>query len=205
VKLALALVTLAIVAGCSIDHRTDQYACSPTAPCGDGRVCDQGFCVVAGTIDAPRGDGPPSSNDANNCPAPCTSCNVQQKTCTVNCQLTSCASLITCPAGYKCDIQCNTDNACRSGISCQTAAGCTIECSGRQACEKVQCGPGPCAVTCSGPNSCRDVACNNSCACDVICTGNQSCSRGIQCTSFACRNPTGPGCTSMPSFCRTCN
>jgi hypothetical protein len=199
------VLLVALLASCSIDHRSDQYACKVSSECGDGRVCDNGFCIVAGSIDAPRGDAPrPGGDGGGNCPAPCTSCNVQTKTCNVNCQLTNCTNAITCPAGYKCDIDCNTDNACRNGVSCQTAAACAIECSAKSSCEDVQCGPGPCQVACSGPSSCRDISCGNSCACDVTCTGNQSCQSGIQCTSFACRSMTGLGCTSVPAFCHSC-
>jgi hypothetical protein len=211
-KLALATMFVGLVVAvaalgtsCSIDHRSDQYACTTTNDCKDGRVCDNGYCIVAGSIDAPRLDGPKPGGDANNCPAPCTTCNLQQKTCTVNCQQANCSGPIACPAGYRCDIQCNTENACRSGIDCKQAASCNIECSGRQACEDVVCGPGPCDVGCSGPASCRDISCSNSCACDVTCTGNQSCQSGIQCTSLACRSTSGSGCTSVPAFCHSCN
>lgn len=202
---AIAVAVAALGTSCSISHRSDQYACTTNQDCSDGRVCDNGFCIVAGTIDAARVDGPKSGTDANNCPAQCTTCNVQQKTCTINCQQTSCASTVTCPAGYKCEILCNTDNACRNGINCQQSASCSVECSGKQSCQNVQCGPGPCDVACSGPASCRGVSCSNSCACDITCTGNQSCSEGIVCTSFACRSTNGLGCTSVPAFCHSCN
>lgn len=211
-KHALASIVLgAIVAfaalgtSCSINHRSDQYACTTNADCEGGRHCQDGYCVVAGTLDASKVvDAPKPGGDANNCPAPCTSCNVQQKTCTINCQQTSCTNTVTCPPGYKCDIQCNTDNACRNGINCLAAASCSIDCIGKQSCQNVQCGPGPCAVACSGPATCKGVSCGNSCACDVTCTGNQSCAEGIQCTSFACRSTNGPGCTSVPAFCHSC-
>lgn len=205
---ALVAVTIAVTAvatSCSINHRSDQYACTSTADCDNGRVCDNGFCIVAGSIDAPRMDAPKPGGDANNCPPGCSSCNVTQKTCTINCQLTSCSNTVTCPAGYKCDILCNTDNACRNGINCQLSTSCSVECSGKQSCQNVQCGPGPCDVACSGPASCRGVSCNNSCACDVTCTGNQSCEDTIQCTSIACRSTNGLGCTSVPTFCHSCN
>jgi hypothetical protein len=199
-----AVISIAIVAtSCSVNHRSDQYACSQTSDCEGGRVCDNGFCIVAGSIDAPRpADGPQQTPDANNCPAPCTSCNIQQKTCTINCQTANCTNTVTCPAGYKCDIQCNADNSCRNGVNCQMAASCNIDCTGKQSCQNVQCGSGPCDVGCIGPASCRGVACNNSCACDVVCTGNQSCAEGILCSSLGCRS--GSGCTSVPAFCHAC-
>lgn len=201
---ALAVALAAITTSCSIQHRSDQYACTTAADCQDGRICDNGYCVVAGSIDAPRpGDAAMPGNDASNCPPGCSSCNVAQKTCTINCQLTSCTNTVTCPAGYKCDIMCNADNSCRNGVNCQQAASCTIACGGKESCQNVQCGPGPCAVSCTGGASCRGVDCNNSCACDVVCTGLQSCSDVIQCTSLACR--AGSGCSSAAAFCHSCN
>ncbi len=205
----LVLVTLvALAAACSIHHRSDQYACTTNADCSDGRRCGaDGFCVTGEVVDAPHPvDAPKPGGDAgNNCPPGCTTCNTTQKTCTINCQLTNCTNTVKCPPGYRCDIQCNVDNACRNGIDCQQAASCNIDCTGKSTCQGVECGPGPCDVGCSGPSSCRDVACNNSCACDVVCTGSQSCSQGIVCSSFACRGTNGIGCTSVPAFCHSCN
>jgi hypothetical protein len=209
-KLALAtsviasVIALGVVAtSCSINHRSDQYACTTNGDCEGGRICDRGYCIVPGSIDAPRpNDGPKPNPDANNCPAPCTTCNIAQKTCTINCQTANCTNMVTCPAGYKCDIQCNVDNSCRNGINCQMAAGCNIDCTGKQSCANVECGPGACDVGCIGPASCRGVDCNNSCACDVVCTGSQSCTEGIQCSSLAC--VSGSGCTSVPAFCHSC-
>lgn len=210
-KLAIAggvfAVGIAAVLSCSINHRSDQYSCAVNGDCENGRVCENGFCVVPGaTLDAPRNDAPgPPIDAAASCPGQCTSCNMQQKTCTIDCKLTNCSGKVTCPPGYNCTILCNVENACRSGVSCEQSTACAVECTGRQSCEDVVCGPGPCAVECSGVQSCRNVSCANSCACDVTCTGGQSCSEGIRCTSFACRNNTGRGCTSVPAFCHSCN
>jgi hypothetical protein len=197
-------VVIAVLASCSINHRSEQYACQVNDDCSGNRVCDNGFCIVAGSIDAAK---PPSDARTDmNCPAPCTTCNLTQKTCTINCQSTNCTNnVITCPTGYRCDILCNVDNACRDGINCKMSAACNVDCTGKSSCEKVQCGPGPCDINCSGVSSCKDVSCANSCACDVTCTGNQSCQSGITCTSLACRSTTGLGCTSVPAFCHSCN
>lgn len=202
------LVILALVlTACSVNHRSDQYACTKNTDCESGRECSiDGFCIVAGTatVDAPKtmGDAPKGDGGQNNCPPGCTSCNTTQKTCTINCQQTNCSGQITCPAGYKCDIMCNADNSCRGGINCALGASCAISCDSRQSCENVTCGTGPCSVTCSGVQSCRNVSCGQSCACDVICTGTGSCQQGISCSSFACRS--GLGCTSAPALCHSC-
>jgi len=193
------LLVLAI-AGCSIHHRSDEFTCTTNRDCTGGRVCDTGLCVVPGTIDAPKGDGP--SLDGNSCPSPCTSCNVAQKTCTINCTSANCSNAVTCPMGYRCDILCNTDNSCRNGVNCQQSLSCSVECSGKSACQNVACGPGPCDVACTGTSSCRGVQCGSSCACDVTCTGLQSCADSIVCTSFGCKS--GLGCTSVPALCHSC-
>lgn len=200
--LGTTIAAVMIASSCSITHRSGDYACTKQSDCNGSRQCVDGFCIVPGSIDAPRLDGRPGG-DSNNCPAPCTSCNPTLKTCTVDCKLTgACNGTVTCPTGYKCDIQCDVDNACRSGINCQLGQSCSIECSGTSSCRNVQCGGGPCDVSCSGPGSCRGISCGTSCACDVVCTGNQSCTDTIQCTSIACDN--GSGCTSVPAFCHTC-
>jgi hypothetical protein len=192
-----------MVVGCSVTHPSDQYACNRTQDCMGNRQCIGGFCVVPGSIDAARNDGPGKNPDGSNCPAPCTSCNVGQKMCTVDCSLTgACGNTLTCPTGYTCDFECKTDSSCQKGINCQLASACQVECSGTQSCHNVACGAGPCDVSCSGQGSCRGVSCGMSCACNVLCNGPESCANmSVQCTSIACEN--GSGCTSVPAFCHT--
>jgi hypothetical protein len=199
----LALVVL--VAACSIQHKSDEYACTKTAECNNGRACVDGYCIVASAVDAPPApiDTPiHTTPDAPACPAGCTTCNPGQHTCTIDCSMTNCNGQVACPAGYKCDILCDTDNSCRNGVDCQAAASCNITCSGNGSCRNLQCGAGPCDVNCAGAGACRNVACNDSCACDVTCAGNQSCGDSIQCPQLGCR--AGLGCTSVPSFCHSC-
>jgi len=202
-----ALIVLVIVAGCSISHRSQEYACTTQNDCNGhpNTICQQGFCIVPGSIDAPKppGDVHPDMNN-NNCPSECTSCNVTQKTCTVDCSQTGvvdCTQTVTCPAGYHCDILCNRDGMCRNGVNCTGSASCAITCSAGNTCEGVECGPGPCDVTCSGQSSCKGVSCNNSCACDVNCTGSQAC-QSVACPSALCS--VFPGCTSVPVGCHSC-
>jgi hypothetical protein len=204
VFVALTIAITALASSCSIHHRSDQYACTTNADCDGNRVCDNGFCIVPGTIDAPGPLKDAQKGDAaSGCPTQCSTCNVQQKTCTINCQTSNCTNAVICPSGYKCEIDCNTDNSCRSGVDCRMAASCNINCSANQSCRNVQCGSGPCDVMCTGPSSCRGVSCNNSCACDVVCTGTSSCTGDpITCTSLACKS--GSGCTSVPAFCHAC-
>jgi hypothetical protein len=203
----LVIIAALVLTGCSVTHKSDQYACTKNTDCESGRECSiDGFCVLVGTAidapkptDAPRGDGGGNAG----CPSQCTSCNTAQKTCTINCaQGGNCPNQVVCPAGYKCDIQCNTDGSCRNGINCTQGASCNIDCVSKQSCENVQCGMGPCSVSCGGQASCKNVSCGNSCACDVLCTGIQTCASGIQCSSFACRS--GLGCTSVPALCHSC-
>ena len=199
------VMTIALLAACSIQHRSGEYACTKQSDCNNGRTCTDGFCVLPGGNgpDAPKTiDSPGTHADASTCPAGCTACNPAQHTCTIDCRSANCNGSVSCPAGYKCDIQCDTDNSCRNGVDCSTALSCNVTCSGTGSCRNVACGLGPCDVACSGASSCRGVACGNSCACDVTCTGNQSCSDTINCTSLACKS--GLGCTSVPTVCHSC-
>jgi hypothetical protein len=203
--IVLTALALALVSACSIDHKSGAYACSGQSSCSNhpGTQCINGFCVAPGAIDSPIvAKDSPKGDAASQCPAPCTSCNVAMKTCTVDCSIANCTNQVTCPSGYKCDVQCKTDGACKNGVNCQLASACTVECSGGNSCKNVQCGLGPCDVMCSGVSSCRGVSCGNSCACDVLCTGSLSCGTTVQCTSPACQS--GNGCTSVPAFCHSC-
>ena len=233
-KLAAAwLFVIALVAGvaastssCSLEHRTDLFACTDTNQCDDGRICDEGYCVYppgqvpdASRIDSPmdRPDGPPTPIDSrpmpdaptNVCPVQCTSCEVNQagkKVCIVDCDGANddrCGSQINCPPGYVCDVRCNTQNSCRMGINCGQAAECLIECSGQSSCRNVLCGEGPCDIECTGLSSCRAIGCMDSCACDVACFGGAECTN-IQCPSQLCRDFIDGGCTSENEGCNTC-
>ena len=202
----LAVITAAGAGSCSVDHRSGDFECEKDADCAGNRRCVEGFCEPGpgGDPDA-RGDGGPDAfrpPDADVCPPICTSCDPGQMTCTIDCQETDCDQAIGCPTGWSCNILCNTKQACRSGVFCNTATACDITCSAGDTCRNVQCGDGPCRVTCSGFNSCRGVDCGTSCACDVICTGSQSCWDSIFCTDFSC--DTGLGCSSSLPGCASC-
>ena len=198
---ATAVCIALLLAACTINHASDKYSCTKNTDCDPGRVCSDGYCVVAGSqVDASRTDGP--KGDGGTCPSACSSCNVSQRTCTINCQTSNCTNTVVCPTGYKCDIMCNIDGSCKNGINCLNGASCNVECQAKDSCQNVQCGTGPCAVNCAGASSCRNVACGSSCACDVLCSGASSCSSGIQCSSFACKS--GLGCTSVPALCHSC-
>lgn len=203
------LIAVSATTSCSINHRSEQYACTKNADCDPGRVCSDGFCVVgegpvvvdAGKVDATK----PLDAVLPACPVQCTSCDTTTRSCVIDCAMANgaCQRPVVCPTGYNCDIRCNNDNACRQGVNCLQGTSCQIACTARNSCDNVVCGPGTCSVTCSGVQSCRNVACGNSCACDVNCTGNQACFGGsVSCSSIACRN--GFGCTSAPSFCHSC-
>ena len=210
----LAAFTLAAVtsASCSVPHKSTAYECATQADCADlpGRVCNGGYCVVTGTTgdaalpDAPKppGDGAPDA-PPNACPAQCTSCDLGQKTCKIDCAVTSCTTAeIVCPTGWNCSIGCSTPNSCRNGIDCTSAASCAIACTGSGSCRDLACGTGKCTVSCTGQNACRQVSCGDACACDVTCSNGASCEQ-VMCTSFGC-GTLGGGCTSLRPGCNTC-
>jgi hypothetical protein len=208
IALCIAGLMLAVVAvsSCSINHRSGEYECSNNADCSDGRSCNGGLCVFAG-IDAPSpGDGG-MKLDAEVCPSQCSSCNPGTRTCTIDCAAGSICSgvVVTCPAGWNCDVRCNTTNSCRSGVNCPTGAfTCNVQCSGNSACRGVMCGAAKCNVMCTGQNSCRGVNCGASCACDVTCTlNNGACSNEVTCNKIQCDTGLGCSSTQFPS-CSTC-
>jgi hypothetical protein len=222
VALWAALVVIAVTAAgsCSISHRSGDFACDDTHACATGRTCTDGFCVTAQqpdagvpidgriAIDAPIPiDGPPQPM----CPAQCTSCDLDAKTCAVDCSADPnlCQKAITCPAGFSCKIDCTSGGSCRQAIDCGDAADCTITCGVSQSCRDVTCGGGACNLecrgfgscasvtggsgtlteTCTGPTSCTSVTCGSG-ACTIGCSGSTSCADvvcgagrcGVECT-----------------------
>ncbi len=195
-KVAFALGALCVLVGlvvasasCLVDRKSEEFSCTMTTDCADGRVCTGGFCLQG--TETP--DAPP---DVPACPEPCETCDLALKTCTVNCSAADDCAAVTCPVGFACDISCS-NNAC-DDIDCSEAQSCVVSCTGSNACGNVTCGPGRCDVTCSGVNACDVVDCEASCVCDV------DCDAGDDCNAAMCPMPTaGPGdCTDgTPAGC----
>lgn len=206
-KTALVAVWLALIAialSCSIEKRSDGFACDDDRDCPQGRECDDGFCVggpIDGGPDQPDAGTPP---DALFCPSQCTSCKQETMQCQVDCAVSpaTCNSPIVCPEGWSCNIVCSPSNACRAGIDCRAGKACTVDCAGTSTCRNVLCGEGPCDVTCSGFDSCRGIQCGDSCACDVECQDPARC-EAVFCTSQLCGR-FGGGCSSQNPGCNTC-
>lgn len=215
-KLALAwlvavAIALAMAGSCTINHKSDAYACTSQADCEADRACVTGYCVLdstpidagrdTGPIDAPH-DGRPSDGGGL-CPAGCTSCDQGTHTCNIDCALTSCSAEIKCPTGWACNIGCTTPYSCRSGIDCTDATSCTINCSGPNTCRGLDCGSGACKVTCTGSASCRNTDCGDSCACDITCaTGSYcaetTCPLGCSTGFGRCTSTAIPNCNTCP-------
>jgi hypothetical protein len=184
IRVAVVAVALA-AAGCSLDHVSDELACSSPDDCEGNRTCVDGYCVEG---------GPPVQ-----CPASCGSCVMATMSCTLSGDATPNGN-VTCPSGWNCTITCGA-GACRN-VDCREAASCVVTCTGDQACDSVRCGNGPCDVTCTGADACTDVDCRDSCACDVTCSDAQACASPAQCPGNPCE--TGDGCTSAPGSCTQC-
>ncbi len=211
VSVRRALLWTVLLASCSITHKSGDYACDLPTDCAPGRVCSGGYCVTTGQpSDAPhadRIDAPAPPIDAPTvevCPSQCTSCNLQDRQCTIECGPlnNNCAAPVVCPPGYSCEIGCLTSGSCRSGVNCANAEACVVTCAGAGSCRDVTCGAGPCAVECSGYNSCeRNIHCGAACQCDITCSGpgQKNCQTGVVCDDNACSAFDG-GCTSTPAF-----
>jgi hypothetical protein len=216
----VAFVAFAIATSCSVQHRSQDFACTDPSQCATGRTCINGFCVDNSPADAATGDGnlpgdgnSPFPDAPGSCPQPCTSCDLGSMTCTIDCLLdpTVCASEVDCPPGYKCNILCNDNNACTAGVHCDQATACVINCTGKSSCADVVCGPGACTIACSGSDSCTSdnagdaIDCSTSCACEVTCTGQRSCFGTVACPD-GCNSVStnGVGCEDTTSGCNSC-
>jgi hypothetical protein len=202
VKLALwfAVVGFAVIitAGCSISHRSDDFACTTQSECSTGRTCTDGFCV-APQLDSGVTDG------AGNCPAQCTSCNSATKSCTIDCALNGgCKQQVTCPTGWNCNVSCSPAGSCSNGVTCANSQACTITCSGAQSCRNLICGTGRCNINCADNSLCRNVSCGLACACDITCQSTSLCSN-LTCKTPSCTSQVPlRGCTSLTAGCNTC-
>ncbi len=216
---------LAIWSTACFDPRSDDYTCGPAGECAAGRVCQQGWCVVAAAIidsappdsyvppydgapDAiPPPDAPPLPDagiaDAFVCPPQCTDCVTAP--CHIDCAVTgACPTLVVCPPGLQCKVECGP-SACLAGIDCSAASSCIIECSGDGSCAgPITCGAGRCRAECGGAPSCTGgIDCATACQCDTFCIGVGSCAPEPLCPGPAqCDN--GTDCTSVPGPCNTC-
>ena len=179
----IAVALLVGLAGCTLDHRSDELACESTTECSGGRSCIDGYCVEAGA----------------QCPSDCTTCDPAARTCTIT-GSDSPNGNINCPAGWACTVTCQGGD-CRN-VDCNQATSCTVTCTGNNACDSVQCGQGACRVTCSGQRACNSVDCRDSCACDVTCADANACENPAQCPATACE--AGDGCSSQPPSCSSC-
>jgi len=205
VKLAAVWITL-LVAGCSINHRSGDYACTKQSDCAAGRICTDGFCVLQMQLDSGvKMDGANHPDGGDTCPSPCTSCDLGAKTCVVDCSVnpSACNNAVVCPTGFACDIRCSTSGSCKNGVNCLNAKSCAIDCSGTNSCRNLACGTGKCTVDCSGGSSCRGVGCAQSCACDVTCHIGSLC-ESVTCPSGCFSGSQLPGCTSLAPGCNTC-
>lgn len=181
------------VASCSVHRLSDGYTCDPAgsgSECGSDRFCDNGFCVESG-----------SSTDM--CPGQCNSCDIENRTCRIDCTQGQPCSNVQCPSGYDCTIRCNSNSGQACGdIDCALAHSCDIGCSGTGACGTVNCGTHECSIRCSGgPNACPMIDCAASCSCDV------TCNNPMFCPSMACpKAPVPLGlCTQDGSDDTPCN
>jgi len=199
--LLVACVLALAPAGCSVSHRSGDFACTTQADCATGRICTGGLCVT--TLDS----GLPPDGQPAGCPAQCTSCNATQKTCAIDCAVNAaaCNQPITCPVGWACNILCTTPDSCSRGVNCAVGTACTVACSGSGSCPNLTSGSGRYNISCTGQTSCSNLSCGAACACDVTCSLNSRACRNLTCKSTACTAATLPGgCTSAPLTCNTC-
>ncbi len=165
--LVAAALMLASLGGCGVDRRSSAYRCDNQSDCSGERVCQQGWCVVAGTPDA----APPPG-----CPEVCGVC--VSGACVIEClDGQDCPDEIVCPPGMDCNVTCEGTQSCTGGVDCSQAGDCTVDCDGAGACSGgVICGAGQCNVECAGLGACsQGIDCSASCACDTDCDSTLGC------------------------------
>lgn len=201
------LVGLALLAACSVSHRSSDFACEQQADCATGRTCIDGYCVAmqadASVLNDATGDARPI--DASACPQQCTTCDIGTTTCTIDCMLAggACNGPIRCPEGWNCNVLCSVTGSCSNGLVCPGNRECNVTCSGRGSCNRFMCGSGPCDIECTGTNSCNELSCGAACACDINCASGTSCNSRPLCKADDCR--LGRGCTSKSIPAPLCN
>jgi len=195
-RAAASILVLAVLSmtGCVVSRKSDHFTCTTDSDCDptSGRTCDRGYCVLQGT-----------------CPSPCTSCDLTNKTCKIDCTSTKPCGSIQCPVGYDCTIKCTGTGAC-SNIDCNPGTACDITCtSGMAACGAINCGPGECIVDCATPSTCGNVDCVTSCSCEVKCN-NATCPTnscplqpaGLYCTQDGtAASPCAPNANALCDHC----
>jgi hypothetical protein len=204
-------LVIASIAGCSVNHRSGDFACEKQADCSTGRTCIDGYCVALQAdasvpIDSSvKTDAAPPIDANNGCPQPCTSCNSDSKTCNIDCMSNggACNGPLRCPEGWNCNVLCSLAGSCSNGLVCPPGQFCKVTCSGRQSCNQFTCNTGRCDIECLGANSCTSLSCGAACACDINCVNTTSCGSKIACKSDLCTD--GRGCTSTSIPATTCN
>ncbi len=192
--LALAGVAAVSSTSCFVHRRSgDLPTCTTDLDCllVNVGVCDHGYCVDATSA----------------CPSPCTSCDLTDKTCEVQCNAGSACGLVKCPPGFDCTIRCGSANC--GDIDCAEGTHCKIDCSGQAACGPINCGHAACEISCSGQDACLSIDCASACGCDVTCNANSG-----ACPSMSCpmgdngpctrQGSAGGNCSSNPAGCDTC-
>jgi hypothetical protein len=162
---------VAVLAACSVNRKSNGLICERNNDCQDGRRCDDGYCVAS------------SNND--DCPSRCSSCDVDRRTCEIDCDAGNACGDIDCPAGYSC----------------------TIKCSGARACGDINCGAGgSCDITCASAGACGEIDCELNCRCDVHCAGSGACG-DMACPDrlVACTRDEQPGSACDSSVDATCD
>jgi hypothetical protein len=175
---AIAAGLAAAAGSCSVRRQSDGYGCASDRDCDGDRICDDGFCVEAGS--------------SGQCPSQCDSCDTDELTCRIECNPGQPCDAVHCPAGYDCTIRCSSAGAC-ADIDCAAAASCDIRCAGGNACGNVNCA-GQCEITCAGGHACGEIDCAASCSCRFTCNAPMD-----QCPPLRCP----AGCDAGDGTCST--
>jgi hypothetical protein len=174
VRALAAVMSATLIAACFVDRPSHTFECQTTADCArfdDNRQCRGGYCIVP------------------NCPADCTECDEDARTCLVECSTGDSCGNVTCPSGWDCTINCIGTNACND-VDCLAGSKCTVTCAGSGACDAVDC-----RAACRCDLTCAAGACDTPVCPTVGMGANQ-----VRCTSDGtsagtCDSSRASGCT----------
>ena len=155
---------------CSVNRRSAAFACDRDDDCDDDRACVRGYCTARAIVSPP----PTTSG----CPAGCTTCDLDDKTCDIECGILQPCARAICPAGFSCTIGCTAPGACND-VDCTSGTDCEITCFGADACGTIRCGEGACDVSCIGKEACGLLDCGRSCRCDQVCADDTACGASL--------------------------
>jgi len=152
----------------------------------DGEIDEEDVCSSCGIDPTPSG---------GECPSECSGGCLEGNTCIINCDQGCSGTLMSCPAGFSCRIECTSTNACSDAtISCPDDYMCEILCDGDNSCSSA-------VINCSAEGLCNLSCRGSSCQNTLLNCGNDACTATCSQTVFNPNVICGNTCNCNTSSC----